>query len=829
MRSTRIWVASVLTGCLGLAVFETFIKAQAPPAAAQPTAPMAAPSPLPRPWRWTLESEWVAHQIVREIASWTLLAHPGAPATQLHVRRTAAEGAGTFEVEITGLPKLALRPAPHVWAPAAYVTVARALVPSSAPPAGEPAKGVADLLLAADTASLQRADTAVFTELRARPIDARLHEQAALLWAAHALRESNGGFVDDRPFLNGIAAHLALAAALRNGVAQSADGAIAAAVLDARLGRQVDAMAALDRIAAPEGDAATRAWVTAVRLHVTHDPRLIPEGPRPSRLVQLQGVRALQLSRGCASAVRQARGWGLAPAAEWLRDVAGGCNEPERSQLLNVDLDVQTRDAAQTVGLRAADPGAVLEALQTASAANTHQPGPPDAIVPQPVRADAAVTHIVSALDRNAHYLSLLGRAEQVKVLEVATAPLVTRLTVRPLLESDLERVGGYRSDARVCERFARLIADRPDLVTQWSFAKGCRSQTLLNMVAQMDFEVDSVVPGTARVGGKVWQGRSGEKGDLAAAAALAPWDARRAAYALHSRPIGEPSSTEVKKAYERLVEYDLNAMRGVIQGVHDDDDEVQRLAERMCAIDVEECGGQADYLAAIDRNDAALRMWKRALAEARDEITLSNELGRYVLLLLDRGQTAEALRVANRVGDVYSHVGLLTLATAYERLGRYDDAAHVYRNLTERYGDKGRENTFYIRYRQRHGDDRFQQEAAMAMAEVFPKGLRKASLADFLQKGRQGASALSRSTLPEHWRRAGLRPGDFVVAVDGFVVENDAQMDAILTFTDDPAFSAIVYRVNGLDPTQGFYKYSFVEVKGTYHRWKYGPAGTKQ
>jgi hypothetical protein len=59
--------------------------------------------------------------------------------------------------------------------------------------------------------------------------------------------------------------------------------------------------------------------------------------------------------------------------------------------------------------------------------------------------------------------------------------------------------------------------------------------------------------------------------------------------------------------------------------------------------------------------------------------------------------------------------------------------------------------------------------------------------------------------------RRVGLKKMDFLVALDGFAVENRTQMDAVLTFTDEPTLTAIVFR-----------RPSFIEVKGRYHRWKY-------
>jgi tetratricopeptide (TPR) repeat protein len=308
------------------------------------------------------------------------------------------------------------------------------------------------------------------------------------------------------------------------------------------------------------------------------------------------------------------------------------------------------------------------------------------------------------------------------------------------------------------------------------------------------------------------WQADRVVPGAFSAAARQAPWDKEYVWRRLQSQYKFDPPSAEVWKGYEKLLDYDVNAMIRAIPDIHDDDDGVQRLAERICDIDVEQCAAQADYLATLDRAEAAERMWRRALAESKDQIALSNNLGRYVGLLLDHGQVDEALRVARLAADVYSAVGLFTLAVAYERLGRFDDAAREYAKITERYESKERENTFYVRYRQRHGGDRFQREVELATAELFPKGLLRKAAAVFQHEGHRGGVFLGEGRLPERLRRVGLRYEDFLVAIDGFAVENDAQMNAVLTFTDDPTLTAIVFRHGPV-----------LELKGPYHRWGYG------
>jgi hypothetical protein len=258
--------------------------------------------------------------------------------------------------------------------------------------------------------------------------------------------------------------------------------------------------------------------------------------------------------------------------------------------------------------------------------------------------------------------------------------------------------------------------------------------------------------------------------------------------------------------------------MRAAIADLHDADDTVQALAERICESDVELCAGYAERVSLLGRAAAAERMWRRAVAGARDRITLSNALGPYVELLLDQGNTREALRVARLAADVYSAQGLFTLALARERLQEFDEAARLHAAITERYQDKRLENAFFARYRQRHADGRFEEEARRAMAELFPNGLVQRSLEDFRHAGHRGGVIFDARNLGEGWRRIGVRPGDFLVGLDGWAVESWDQLNAIVTFTDAPRASVVVLRAGA----------GLIELSGAFPRWKFGPVTTR-
>jgi tetratricopeptide (TPR) repeat protein len=775
-----------------------------------------------RQWRWGTEGEWVVHEEVRALVSWASLAlGAGAAGTRVQVRRVdSTDGPGTFEVTLEGRGRPSvIAPPTHVWDPAAYTGLARQLFGNPEPRApGPPLADVDTLLLAGDSASLLRADAVLFGGLKTRPLDPGLHGQAALLWASRALRETDGEYADERPFLVGLSAHLALAASLRGPNPPGPHEAIAAAALNALVYRQLDALDALGRV--PSSPPTLRPWVRALTVRITRNPNA-PGGVEQglSGLEKLEILRALGRARSCRAAVARARSWRLKAVAEWTRGLLPSCADPERSELLEGFMEVQTADAARAVGLDATDLPDVLGRLQAVSNTNTHQPGRPTSVVPAFVSADAGMRHALSGLVQIARQLHRLAQPRAVRELSLATDSLTEGLPQRPLLELAFEEAADRsRTPSRTtCERLARLIADRPDLVPSewWNRGGGCADQNLLRSVEQRGWLVESVVPGTGRLVAGPWEkGVPGSGAVLSEASRRAPWVPVLAQRALLLTYQGEAPSAAVLAAYGKLLDYDVWAMRAAIEDLHGADDEVQALAERICESDVELCAPYADTVAQLGRAAVAEKMWRRGLAGAHDHITLSNFLAGYVELLLDRGDAREALRIARRAADVYSAGGLSTLALARERLQEFDEAARLYAAITERYEDKRRENAFFVRYRQRHEDPRFQEEARRATAELFPGGLVRRSLEDFKRAGHRGGVMFDARNLSEAWRRVGIRPGDFLVGLDGWAVEGRDQLDAVLSFADAPRVSVVVLRRGA----------GLIEFSGAYPRWKYGP-----
>lgn len=780
----------------------------------------AAPPQKPvRQWRWPHEPDWVTHQVLRHITSWSM-SEEGRPPTLTIARPSGAPGPRRFEATLARSPNtlaLTIEPAAHMWDPVAYAGAAGQILGGAPLEAGEPVPEVGRLLLLSDGHSLLKADALLFAELSARPRNPRTQEQAALVWAAHAMRESARGRNDPAPFLNGVAAHLAISRALDPSRVPSADAEIASIVLDVLLLRQTEALKRLETLNAASPDPTTAAWTNALRIRITHDPRF--EGPKPvaSRLEKLEYLIALGKSRqDCNIVIPTAKAWGVPVAPDWGRD-ALRCFDEEYMTGLGDPFLLQAKGAASMAGVSGNAPEEIAAALTALSKADTHQPERPKAVVPATLRAEAGLRHIADAYELVLD--GIMRRAVDPAGFTVQTAGLRALLPQDPFLElAPNRREPGtipVRPDS--CDRIGKLITDRPDFLSKedWRMVSSCSTHPAVRGVWRDEWQ-DVVIAGTGIAAPGPWHtGPAVGTPEYHEALAQAPWNLPQAHAAANRRGKGIASATDLLAVYSGVLDYDANAIQMVLREETLPPEDSQRLAERACALEADSCAAAARRLMVAGRIDAGLALGRRALEKARDEVTLSNNMSLYVSMLQERGRQAEAMKVARRMGAVYSAVGLETLAKAHERVGDFKEAARVYGQMTERYGGNYEEDEFYIRHAHRHGAAPFEAQTDEALERRFPGGLRKATIEEAAQV-KSPLSLNDRSLYTNSLRDLGLTHRDSFVAVDGFLVETVEQYNIVSSFTDDPNVVYLVKRADG----------KIEEVKATIYRAHYDLVG---
>jgi hypothetical protein len=141
-------------------------------------------------------------------------------------------------------------------------------------------------------------------------------------------------------------------------------------------------------------------------------------------------------------------------------------------------------------------------------------------------------------------------------------------------------------------------------------------------------------------------------------------------------------------------------------------------------------------------------------------------------------------MKLANVAAETYSARGLLTRARLAERMGRFDEAESYCKKVAERYDDNQPLTAFYYRRARAAGDARYESRLQPLLKKVFPAGLAKLDASTLAGRPRDGVVLNSNRALriPPP-----VSPGDIVVAVNGWRVQNDDQYDVAMAFDLSP------------------------------------------
>ena len=204
--------------------------------------PQPAPTPAPPPpfqAAWAAEQDWLVDRITRDVREMGAYAATGALPPANAPAQPPAIG---FELHVFS---------PRLYEPITHETLGwpAALFAATPDDDQEDARLLSALLDPQDLV-LVAEDLALSSRLEVTPSDPGAHERAALLLAAFALSDCAGDSTDTRPALTRLTAHIALARALRGGAEPGLARVYAETALVTLLGRESDASARLDALAA---------------------------------------------------------------------------------------------------------------------------------------------------------------------------------------------------------------------------------------------------------------------------------------------------------------------------------------------------------------------------------------------------------------------------------------------------------------------------------------------------------------------------------------------------------------------------------------------------
>jgi tetratricopeptide (TPR) repeat protein len=734
------------------------------------------------------EQTWLTSEIAGSI--WNISAFaagsPKAPQLPRTTERQAPGALAAFTVEIDGRPhEIAI--ADFMWSPAPFVALARALMPAGEVDHAADAAD-AELLIALTNpraAIIQAQNIRLSALLRDRPRSPALHERAALLLGALALRENASLMSDPRLMMCRMTAHLAIARALEPETTR-VERTLADAVLLTLVNRQRDGLAAIDAVPAQAAPDAIAAWQRALRVRLTKDWRMTGDVEHASLLEQRETLRALHdVVRNSLSTPLLERLPEDPEIPDWGRIIfhalpSVGAGNRFADEVIPVEIDEATRVRATFPAPPLhGDLAALVRELNVEPVAGPAMPGehPSFWIVDWGTWAASAQRHLIAAIVcRNRHYRVMLGLPEEGEEHDRSVRRTFGTLRLFPLAEPFMAKNAKARDAYKTAvARAATMAREHPELVSD-GVLTSLQEKPFPGFVPDVPPNIRWFNPyfpaGTAYEPGRAYriEGRFRiELADLERLRAIAPYERVFVSGSLERRFGLDLPLDVVQRECANFASYDLRAAWKVARAAYNDPDAyvpiLRNIAEHLNPDDYRYLG---EYLAELHRDEEAEDAYKRYVAHATDPVEMSNEAWWLIFRFYQTGRTEQALALARAAADVHSGGGLIAYANMLDLTGDHGQAEQVYRTEAERYDDK----SLLLAFLMRHPERDVKHEASALMTEIFPAGLQPIG---------QAPAGAPEKGVEITWpgiggEREGLRKDDIIVAVDGTRIENRAQ-----------------------------------------------------
>jgi hypothetical protein len=430
-------------------------------------------------------------------------------------------------------------------------------------------------------------------------------------------------------------------------------------------------------------------------------------------------------------------------------------------------------------------PEALPAAVINARAGRLLSDGDPQ-VLPWGAWAEFAQRHLglaISEIDR--HYRRMLGMPERADQWKALVDLRFSHLTLFPVAASARMVGSNGQADLRFLERAVDVSINTPELVT-FDFWEWLEPTAQRNRVRGMPRTQAWFAWPSAAVpydGARRLQSTIGGM-PLPVLEALideAPTDRNLLGRALTRRQ--DPAL--IKKVIELLqprVDYDLWAIDQTVS-MSSDRAVWLPLLRKACTLSVGECLRLAYNLRETDEAAAAAEYERAFRDPGLDRVSMANASGWLVSYYERNGQLPKALDLAQGSADVGSARGIYTLARYFERRGRVEEARELLVRIEERYPQRRDDDwlaAFYYRQAVIAKRPEYQDRWLAASREIFPNGLQLASATMPVQP----AVGVLVERDSQDSRRANLRARDIIVAVDGFIVENERQFRTVLAFS---------------------------------------------
>lgn len=832
-----------MLGIAGLVIAtSTWVKAESPAVETKAAPPPATVAPRPEPpspqstartgvfeTPWQEESQFIVQAVATDLAEMMFFAksgrlpEAGTFAVEAGEKGVSPDGTLIYGVKVRFSPdsvvETELPLAPTIWSPACYQPLTRALMEKLAlakpVPAAAPSGDLIERLTDLRAPTIERANEEVSDQLVKDFSAPALHEEAALVLAAFALREHTGIFFELRRELCRMTAHLALANALRKDGNASLAGRLAEAAQVTLYNNRTDAMKLLETL--PLEAPGVAAWQRALRTRNTGDFRIIHEEPETSRFERLERFDAevRQLGVGLDT-LDLPQADGTPPElTDWLRVVSGSIYPGDYSVetghvLWERALDAELREISEVRGLGKDGPltKGNFVTLLNAEPRGCLEIGPDGTprvrVVSWGLWAAFLQRHLCHALVEDFYFLDhVMGLHASAIKFRQEIDPQFRGLRLFPFVR---RQNATDEADYHLAQDDAMAVILRsPELVPAgvWNFVSFRFHHGATYVPGPSPHINDwhranhNPPPGTAydanaRMNHPSLMNQPDTVAHLSRLHALAPWDHDITYFMLRQSYGGNVPAAQLIDGYHAVLDFDPDTDLKIAEASKDNPAMYLEWMGRAAELKPSNYYRIGKYLAGLHRDEEAATAFANGFSRDRDPVRVSNEAGWLVNYFETHGEPENATALANRAAEAYSEAGLETKAKLLEQRKDYDGALELHRAITERYGNSGSLLAFLGRAAKASPDPKFQTLLDQTLQKSVPSGLEKVELAQFSGAPADGVVF---ATENEETQKAGLRPGDVIVAVQGYRVHEFRSYTALRELEPTAPVRLILWR----------------------------------
>ena len=769
------------------------------------------------------ESQFIVETIVADLAEQIYYAKfhrlPDASHFLVSATETADSSfaAPTYELQVNLAGKLnglktRLSINGPIWSPEVYDGVVKMMANAIGLPVGA-VNGFDDTALLTKltdgkATTIQKVNQNVSSQLENDFTNPALHEQAALLLGAFALREHSGDFFEIRSPLCRIAAHLAMARYLGGGNLSATTGRLAEVMLLTLMNNRAAALATLSDLKA--NDPATISWERALQARNTGDYRPLDKLDGLSQVEYVELFYALDRSANTDIAWAK-----LSDVQRRTVDCVRIANEGNYSvgaghELLGVSLPLEFEEIDSIFQLskqKKLESNGLAEALNQMPD-RCFSPGADGQmgvhIIGWGLWAGFFQRQLCHAVQHDFDFLQRKwGVADDAKTFSTKCDQMLDGLRLYPFVRRfNCTDAASYHKS--VDDGFKVTVAS-PQLVPaecwnylcyQFSPDEWYRPNPNPHL---NEWHKHNPPPGTAynprpRLDHPSLIGRPDSESLLDKLHEMSPYDGDITWYIWKTKYRSNPTYEQASALFQPVLAYENYAMGKVADTVQDQPARYEQILSKAAEINPSDYFKLADYFEPRDPDKAAGYIEKGNSLDP-DSVRASYYASWLVDYYLKKGRAEAARREADFAGEVYSSAGLQAKAEFLEATGDYAGAFKWFSNIEERYDDSDPLVAFCLRYKNKTGDLRYDAEVQKRAKKLFPGGIEKVGLGDFSGAPVDGVLFKAESDL---LKAAGLKAGDVIVAVSGIRVHNVAQYEYQRDHGKELGLNLIVWQGDG-------------------------------